>query len=1250
MAIAQAAINSGATDCAAQMAQLSADIVWLVEQDVTLADGSRQKALVPQVYVRVKDGDLAPSGALLAGSSINLNLTGDLTNSGTIAGRSIVSLTADNVHNLGGRIMGDTVAVTARQDLNNLGGQITAGSALMAAAGRDINVQTTTSSATNRVSSSASNNTFSHTGINRVAGLYVTNPGGTLVASAGRDLNIIGGIVANGPIGSSGLNGLPPGTGAITTPPAITVLAATRNLNLGVVTTSSSSDMTRDAQNYLRDGQSQDIGTQIRTAGNVALQAGQDLNAKAATVRAAGSLTVSAGNNVNLTAGQSQSSVGFGLTKTETGFFSSTSTTERRSSEQTQAVGSRLSGNTVTVVAGNDIRVTGSSVASEQATTLIARNNVIIEAAQNTAASASFLEKKESGLMFNGSLSNPNSLGIDLQRGASSDTTQSSLTQVGSSITSANGPTTLIARQGVLAVIASDIKAGAGKDLSLQGAQVLLSGGLNSQQSTSEQTKESTNIHLGVVKPSEGIFSRGGAKEASGQATLAATTLSGGNISIQSTGTPGLNPDGSANSNASSGLTLAGVKVTTPGTLSLDSGDGKLALNLIQTTTSVSEETRQRDLAYQKAQGAGASSTEAQYNELTYGKLTVKSPAITIEQAQTAGNHGAAIPKTLAELASQPGLGWIADVQRQQAEIARTNPAAALHIQNVKLAHEQWDYKQQGLTKEGAVIVAVVVAYFTAGAASGVGATAGNAAAVGASEGVALAGGGTMLTGTGALISTVVGGAVTAGLTTLATQASVSLINNQGDLGATLKDLGSKESVKALVTAVVTGGVLAGMNTNFSPTGQPMVNGGAQTFTSQLGQNLQAGIARSLVSTAINGGSLEDGLKNVIVSALIDTSAAQGAFAIGQNFTGLANTLAHALAGCAAGAARAGSDGCAPGALGAALGELAAEAYGKRPDTVEFAAMISGIGAALAGGDAAQISLASSAGANAAANNYLSHTQATTRATLEDRQRRGQALSPAEQQQLDSLNVLDIAKDLALRDACKTAGDACNAARRDLNASMASYSTPAATGNNAQLSPAGNAGVTSERDQNLQLVNDPALASQTLTDSFLEFAVPQVAGYAIGGVLGLYMQEARAIYAAIKTDASLVGVNGGVVNPALINELATNGVKFTRENIVATTRSPSGQIVFLETGNSRAGLQHIIGEHGNDFAIIGVSQTEIPSVVMQAVTQGRIVGYQGVGTGRPIFETVINGQPQRIAVTVSNNGFVVGANPVGSVK
>jgi Possible hemagglutinin (DUF637)/Pre-toxin domain with VENN motif len=538
------------------------------------------------------------------------------------------------------------------------------------------------------------------------------------------------------------------------------------------------------------------------------------------------------------------------------------------------------------------------------------------------------------------------------------------------------------------------------------------------------------------------------------------------------------------------------------------------------------------DIAYQNAKGAGTTEGTAEYNELNYGKLTVKAGSVTVQTATSATGKGKvdssvgqatpATPATLKELASKPGMGWVNDVAAQSAELAKTNPAAALHIQNVQLAHDQWDYKQQGLTKEGAAIVTLVVAYFTAGAASGAGTAL--AAGVGA-------------TGTTAAV---VAGATTAALSSLASQAAVSMVNNQGNLGAVLQELGSKESTRGLLTAMVTAGALNGLS---SAMGGLTTAGGTQwssinatsPFVDQLQKNLVNQLTSNVLQTALTGGnreSYEKGLQTSLLTAFISTGAAQGANAIGDmqangTLNALTHKLAHAIAGCAAGAATASvgggsaGNGCGSGAIGAVIGELTAEAAGKNmkpEDLINLSRLMGGVAAALTGGD---VTLAANAGGNAVENNYLNHTQATLRAALEDKKRR-QALTPVEQQQLDGLNVLDIAKDLALKDACKTAGDACDAARRDLNASIASYTTSTANGTNPRLSATGNASVTGERDQNLQLANDPKLASQSLTDSLLEFAGPQLAGYAIGGALGLYLQQARAIYAAIKAETPVV--------------------------------------------------------------------------------------------------------------------------------
>jgi filamentous hemagglutinin len=124
------------------MALLTGDIVWLVNTTVKMPDGSLQTVLVPQVYAKVKPGDIDGSGALIAGNNVNIKLDGDLFNSGTLNGRRVLQLDADTITNQAGTLLGDDVRLNARNDINT-GGIIQGGSSLLAVAGRDINATTT---------------------------------------------------------------------------------------------------------------------------------------------------------------------------------------------------------------------------------------------------------------------------------------------------------------------------------------------------------------------------------------------------------------------------------------------------------------------------------------------------------------------------------------------------------------------------------------------------------------------------------------------------------------------------------------------------------------------------------------------------------------------------------------------------------------------------------------------------------------------------------------------------------------------------------------------------------------------------------------------------------------------------------------------------------------------------------------------------------------------------------------------------
>ncbi|BDU53212.1 hemagglutinin repeat-containing protein [Limnohabitans sp. INBF002] len=464
-------LRPGIALTAQQVAQLTSDIVWLVEQTVTLPDGSNQKVLVPQVYVKVQPGDLDASGALLAGKDVNINLSGDLTNSGTIAGRNVVSLTAENVNNLGGRIGGNDVSVAARQDLNNIGGSIGAINSLSATAGRDLNIQTTTQSTNTQVGSA----NFSRTGVDRVAGLYVSGANGTLVASAGRDMNIVAGVVSNA------------GSGA-------TSLSAGNNFTLASVQTGEQNNITWDADNHLNYGNTQAVGSTLSGGGNVNLKAGNDLTATAANVQATKALGVQAGGSVNILAGENTTNLDEAhKTSSGGGFLGGSTLVTRNVSNTSTAVGSNFGGGTVDIAANTkDINVKGSNVVSDNGTTLTAGGNVSIEAAQNTSQQSNYSKQTDTGFLSGGGLSL--SYGTRTQSNDGKDTTT---TAAASTVGSVGGNVSITAGNQYKQV-GSDVVAPNG-DITIQAKTVDIQEARETNKQSTEQKFEQSGLTLAVT-------------------------------------------------------------------------------------------------------------------------------------------------------------------------------------------------------------------------------------------------------------------------------------------------------------------------------------------------------------------------------------------------------------------------------------------------------------------------------------------------------------------------------------------------------------------------------------------------------------------------------------------------------------------------------------------------------------------------------------------------------------------------------
>lgn len=123
----------------------------------------------------------------------------------------------------------------------------------------------------------------------------------------------------------------------------------------------------------------------------------------------------------------------------------------------------------------------------------------------------------------------------------------------------------------------------------------------------------------------------------------------------------------------------------------------------------------------------------------------------------------------------------------------------------------------------------------------------------------------------------------------------------------------------------------------------------------------------------------------------------------------------------------------------------------------------------------------------------------------------------------------------------------------------------------------------------------------------------------------------------------------------LIKELESNGVKFSKENIVFITKDKTGQTIWLEKGNSTAGLEHIINGngrtpgHGKDFEkAFGVSKDQIPNYLNKIISNGSVISSELKDiNGRSGFERIYYFDKKYYVLTgIGTNGFIVTAYPI----
>lgn len=246
------------------------------------------------------------------------------------------------------------------------------------------------------------------------------------------------------------------------------------------------------------------------------------------------------------------------------------------------------------------------------------------------------------------------------------------------------------------------------------------------------------------------------------------------------------------------------------------------------------------------------------------------------------------------ELSKQPGMAWLEDLTKRDDVDWKT----------VQLVHDNWDYKHSGLTPEGGIVVAIVVTILTWGIGSGAGAsvaasttTASGSAAVGAAAGAA----------------------TTAAITTLASQAAVSLINNKGDVGKTLQDLSSDESIQQLLVSMLTAGITAGVSSALLPNPAASATGlTTPAFASRFTTYATQAMIGAGVKSLVYGQPLEEIAKTALAQSLT-SEIGDWDKQYGLEPGSVTKIIAHAVVQCAAASVQ-GND-CGSAALGGAIAE-----------------------------------------------------------------------------------------------------------------------------------------------------------------------------------------------------------------------------------------------------------------------------------------------------------------------------------------
>lgn len=518
-------LEIGVALTAEQIASLTSDIVWLVEEEI-----NGQKVLVPEVYLAaIRDEDLKASGALITGGEVELYSKQDIENIGTINADRTVDLHGENIKNLGGDITGTDINLEAKGDVLNKSGNIAAENDVNIKADNIANITTEKDTQYKELHQTTVGNTATITAggdLRLDATDTITDRGGLMAAegdlslNAGNDIDIatvasekhvavaygsssaeIHSVENQQSILSGDNISLNAGrnvnlSGTLTSAAQNTEITAGNDINVSAVKDlySEESEVGHRGGDYYNHNRKVDetvIGTNITGKKDIGLNGENNINIKGSNVTSEeGKISLNAGNEVNITAENEYHERLHEKHEESSGIFSSTTKDVYDYSNLDAVVGSNISGGSVDVTSGADTNITASTVVADNDVNIKTGGELNIGTQEQTSESEYIYKVKKSGIFAGGGFGI--TIGSEKQR---DEYANKNVENVGSTVGSIEGSVNLEAKDDAN-ITGSEVIAG--KDINITGKNVNIESSENVYNAHEEHEYKRSGLTISV--------------------------------------------------------------------------------------------------------------------------------------------------------------------------------------------------------------------------------------------------------------------------------------------------------------------------------------------------------------------------------------------------------------------------------------------------------------------------------------------------------------------------------------------------------------------------------------------------------------------------------------------------------------------------------------------------------------------------------------------------------------------------------